>query len=157
METDANGQPEKKTRKVKKQVRKGELPISSGTTALEEATKHAWAEKENAMAMEDKLVADTDEKKNELESYIYELRDKIETTYAEFSSEEEKEKLRARLTESEVGCLPPSVSKRHFLLTHRLGLAVRGRRRHDQGHLRFQDGRDPVHRRTDHPAIHGQD
>lgn len=102
MDTDANGDGEKKTRKVKKQVRKGELPISSGTGALEEATKNAWTEKENAMIMEDKLVADTDEKKNELESYIYELRDKIETTYAEFSSEEEKEKLRAKLTDSEV-------------------------------------------------------
>lgn len=98
MDTDAG---EKKTRKVKKQVRKGDLPISAGTTGLEEATKSAWTEKENAMTMEDKLVADTDEKKNELESYIYELRDKIETTYAEFSSEEEKEKLRAKLTEAE--------------------------------------------------------
>jgi heat shock 70kDa protein 4 len=99
MDTDAG---EKKTRKVKKQVRKGDLPISAGTTGLEEATKSAWTEKENAMTMEDKLVADTDEKKNELESYIYELRDKIETTYAEFSSEDEKEKLRAKLTEAEV-------------------------------------------------------
>ncbi|KUL88684.1 hypothetical protein ZTR_05067 [Talaromyces verruculosus] len=98
MDTDAG---EKKTRKVKKQVRKGDLPISAGTTGLEEATKSAWTEKENAMTMEDKLVADTDEKKNELESYIYELRDKIETTYAEFSSEEEKEKLRSKLTEAE--------------------------------------------------------
>ncbi|GAM42963.1 heat shock protein [Talaromyces pinophilus] len=98
MDTDAG---EKKTRKVKKQVRKGDLPISAGTTGLEEATKSAWTEKENAMTMEDKLVADTDEKKNELESYIYELRDKIETTYAEFSSEDEKEKLRAKLTEAE--------------------------------------------------------
>jgi heat shock protein 4 len=101
MDTDA-AEGEKKTRKVKKQVRKGDLPISAGTSGLEEVTKTAWTEKENAMTMEDKLVADTDEKKNELESYIYELRDKVETTYAEFSSEEEKEKLRSKLTEAEV-------------------------------------------------------
>jgi heat shock protein 4 len=100
MDTDA-AEGEKKTRKVKKQVRKGDLPISAGTSGLEEVTKTAWTEKENAMTMEDKLVADTDEKKNELESYIYELRDKVETTYAEFSSEEEKEKLRSKLTEAE--------------------------------------------------------
>lgn len=106
MDTDA-ADGEKKTRKVKKQVRKGDLPISAGTTGLDEATKAAWTEKENAMTMEDKLVADTDEKKNELESYIYELRDKIETTYEEFSSEEEKEKLRAKLTEAEVSCISP--------------------------------------------------
>jgi heat shock 70kDa protein 4 len=104
MDTDAATDGEKKTRKVKKQVRKGELPISAGTSSLEEITKNTWTEKENAMTMEDKLVADTDEKKNELESYIYELRDKIETTYSEFASEEEKDKLRSKLTDSEV-CL----------------------------------------------------
>lgn len=103
METDE--QP-KKTRKVKKQVRKGDLPIVSGTVSLDDATRNAWIEKENAMVAEDKLVAETDEKKNELESTIYELRDKIETTYAEFASEEEKDKLRAKLTETEVSLIP---------------------------------------------------
>ena len=98
---NGNAEP-KKTRKVKKQVRKGELPVSSGTTSLEPVTKETWTEKENAMAMEDKLVADTDEKKNELESSIYELRDKIETTYSDFASEEEKERLTTKLSEVEV-------------------------------------------------------
>lgn len=102
METDE--QP-KKTRKVKKQVRKGDLPIVSGTVSLDDATRNAWIEKENAMVAEDRLVAETDEKKNELESSIYDLRDKIETTYAEFASEEEKEKLRAKLMETEVSTL----------------------------------------------------
>jgi len=103
MDTDApNGTEQtKKTRKVKKQVRKGDLPISTGTTALDQTNKEAWREKENAMAMEDKLVGDTDEKKNELESSIYELRDKLDTTYAEFASEQEKEALRTKLTETE--------------------------------------------------------
>lgn len=104
MDTDkANGDAEKpkKTRKVKKQVRKGDLPISTGTTSLDQSAKHAWTERENAMYMEDKLVAETDEKKNELESFIYELRDKVDGIYAEFASEEEKEKLRAKLTEVE--------------------------------------------------------
>lgn len=103
METDApNGEQPKKTRKVKKQVRKGDLPISAGTSSLDQATKDAWFEKENAMYVEDKLVAETAEKKNELESFIYELRDKIETVYADFASEEEKEKLRSKLAQSEV-------------------------------------------------------
>lgn len=103
MDTDTpNGNAEpKKTRKVKKQVRKGELPVSSGTTSLEPVTKETWTEKENAMTMEDKLVADTDEKKNELESSIYELRDKVETTYSDFASDEEREKLTTKLSEIE--------------------------------------------------------
>ncbi len=105
METDqANGtaEPKPKTRKVKKQVRKGELPLSAGTASMDQASKDGAAEKEGAMFMEDKLVADTEDKKNELESYIYELRSKIDDQYAEFASEEEKAKLKEKLDQSEV-------------------------------------------------------
>lgn len=98
MDTDAPP----KTRKVKKQVRKGDLPISAGTASLDAATKEAAAEKENSMIMEDKLVADTEEKKNELETYIYDMRNKIDDQYAEFASDAEKDKLKAKLEASEV-------------------------------------------------------
>jgi heat shock protein 4 len=91
-----------KTRKVKKQVRKGDLPIVSATSSLEANAKTAAAEKEAAMVMEDKLVADTEEKKNELETYIYDLRNKIDDQYADFASEEEKEKIKAKLETAEV-------------------------------------------------------
>ncbi|KAI1470478.1 heat shock protein Hsp88 [Daldinia caldariorum] len=102
METDdKKGDEKPKIRKVKKQVRKGDLPIVAGTTSLDESTKNSLAEKEAAMAMEDKLVADTEEKKNELETYIYDLRNKLDDQYADFASEEEKDKLRAKLTETE--------------------------------------------------------
>lgn len=103
METDDkkdDGKP--KTRKVKKQVRKGDLPIVAGTTSLDTNAKNLLAEKEAAMNMEDKLVADTEEKKNELETYIYELRNKLDDQFADFASDEEKDKLRTKLTESEV-------------------------------------------------------
>lgn len=105
MDTDApNGSAEQKpkTRKVKKQVRKGDLPLVAGTSSLDQATKDAAADRENAMFMEDKLVADTEDKKNELEGYIYELRGKIDDQYSEFASEEEKEKLKAKLEQTEV-------------------------------------------------------
>lgn len=105
MDTDQpNGSAEAKPkmRKVKKQVRKGELPLSSGTSSLDAAAKSAAAEQENAMFMEDKLVADTEDKKNELESYIYELRGKIDDVYSEFASDEEKEKIRDKLEKTEV-------------------------------------------------------
>lgn len=98
METDAAP----KTRKVKKQVRKGDLPISAGTSSLDDASKQVAAEAESAMIMEDKLVADTEEKKNELETYIYEMRNKIDDQYAEFASDDEKTKLKAKLEVSEV-------------------------------------------------------
>ncbi|KAL3467623.1 heat shock protein Hsp88 [Aspergillus heterothallicus] len=103
MDTDAaNGDEQlKKTRKVKKQVRKGDLPISSGTSSVEQSIKDSWFERENNMYMEDKLIAETDEKKNELEGTIYEMRDKIDGVYAEFASDEEKDKLRSKLTDLE--------------------------------------------------------
>jgi heat shock 70kDa protein 4 len=105
MDTDGANKDEvakPKTRKVKKQVRKGDLPIVSGTKSLDSATKAQLAEREAAMVMDDKLVADTEEKKNELETYIYDLRNKLDDQYAEFASDDEKSKLRAKLEASEV-------------------------------------------------------
>jgi heat shock 70kDa protein 4 len=103
MDTDDKKEDSKpKTRKVKKQVRKGTLPIVAGTTSLDESTKNALVEKEAAMLMEDKLVADTEEKKNELETFIYDMRNKLDDQLADFASEEEKDKLKAKLNETEV-------------------------------------------------------
>ncbi|KAI9892822.1 MAG: Heat shock 70 kDa protein 4L [Vezdaea aestivalis] len=104
METDqANGTAESKvtTRKVKKQVRKGDLPIIAGTASLDQSSKEKAGELENSMFMEDKLVADTEDKKNELEAYIYELRGRIDELYSEFASDEEKQKIREKLESSE--------------------------------------------------------
>lgn len=106
METDqANGSAEAKQpkmRKVKKQVRKGDLQLVAGTTAMVDADKATAAEQENSMYMEDKLVTDTEDKKNELEAYIYELRGKLDDVYSEFASQEEKDKIRDKLEKSEV-------------------------------------------------------
>lgn len=91
-----------KTRKVKKQVRKGDLPVSAGTASLDQSTKDKLSEQELSMISEDKLVADTEEKKNELETYIYEMRNKIDDQYSEFASDAEKTKLKEKLEASEV-------------------------------------------------------
>ncbi|KAK5998197.1 Heat shock protein hsp88 [Cladobotryum mycophilum] len=101
METDSKNDGSKKTRKVKKQVRKGDLPIASGTSSLDTTVKTTLTEKEASMVMEDKLVADTEEKKNELEAYIYDLRAKLDEQYAEFSSDEEKAAIKEKLEQTE--------------------------------------------------------
>ncbi|KAL2410945.1 Heat shock protein hsp88 [Exophiala dermatitidis] len=104
MDTDQqNGSAEQKPkmRKVKKQVRKGDLQLVAGTSSMDEAAKAAAGELENAMFMEDKLVTDTEDKKNELESFIYELRGKLDDVYSEFASPEEKEKIRNVLEKAE--------------------------------------------------------
>lgn len=104
MDTDekANGEakaPAQKTRKVKKQVRKGDLPLSAGTASLLQEVKDSFAEKEGQMISEDKLVADTEDKKNELESEIYAMRNKIDEPYssngyADFANDDEKQKVK---------------------------------------------------------------
>jgi len=100
VDKDAPKEPPK-MRKVKKQQRKGDLPLSAGTASLDESSKQIASERENSMIMEDKLVADTENEKNNLESMIYELKDKILDVYAEFASEEEKSKLNAKLEQVE--------------------------------------------------------
>jgi len=90
-----------KTRKVKKQVRKGDLPISAGTASLSNEMREQYFEMEGSMQSEDKLVAETEDKKNELEGDIYALRNKVDEPYeqngySEFASEEEKEKIKAK-------------------------------------------------------------
>jgi heat shock protein 4 len=96
VDKDAAKEPPK-MRKVKKQQRKGDLPLSAGTASLDEESKQTLAEKENSMIMEDKLVQDTENEKNNLESFIYELKDKILDVYAEFASDDEKARLNAKL------------------------------------------------------------
>ncbi|GAB7359114.1 hypothetical protein MBLNU230_g5183t1 [Neophaeotheca triangularis] len=106
METDdkTNGEakpPAPKTRKVKKQVRKGDLPISSGTASLDQSAIDAFAEKEGQMIAEDRLVIDTEDKKNELEGEIYSMRNRLDEPYesngySEFCSEDEKATVKAK-------------------------------------------------------------
>lgn len=112
MDTDdkANGDakpPAPKTRKVKKQVRKGDLPISAGTASLDQSIIDAFAEKEGQMIAEDRLVIDTEDKKNELESEIYSMRNRVDEPYesngyAEFASEDEKAAVKAKCEALEV-------------------------------------------------------
>lgn len=106
MDTDAKEDAPKRTRKVKKQVRKGDLPIASGTSTLDASLRSSLMEKEANMVMEDKLVADTEEKKNELETYIYDLRAKLDDQYAELASTEEKSALKQKLEAAEVRQTP---------------------------------------------------
>ena len=123
METDeqVNGEakpPAPKTRKVKKSIRKGDLPLSAGTASLDQTQKDAFAEKEGQMMSEDKLVSDTEDKKNELESEIYSTRNKVDEPYtsngyADFCSDDEKAKVKAKCEELEVS-LPRSVGREGF-------------------------------------------
>ncbi|TGZ78549.1 heat shock protein 70 [Ascodesmis nigricans] len=97
METDEKADAPKKTRKVKKQIKKGDLPVISATSAMDAELRSTYHERENQMFMEDKLVTDTEDRKNALEEFIYEMRGKIDDLYGDFASEDEKTKVKKAL------------------------------------------------------------
>jgi len=107
METDDKTKADApKTRKVKRTVTKGDLPLSAGTASLDQATKDLLFEQEGQMISEDKLVAETEDRKNELESEIYSMRSRIDEPYSsngysDFASEQEKEKIREKCSQLE--------------------------------------------------------
>ncbi|KAI5785061.1 heat shock protein 70 family [Peziza echinospora] len=93
-EMDVDQAEKPKTRKVRKQVKRGDLPVVAVTTSLDQVTKDIFTEKENMMAMEDKLVADTEDRKNALEEYIYDLRNKLDDAWSKFANDGEKTRIR---------------------------------------------------------------
>ncbi|EER32602.1 heat shock protein Hsp88 [Candida tropicalis MYA-3404] len=98
-EVDEDAEPE--YREVKKLVKKDDLTIESENAALPDGELQKFIEEEASMVMADKLVFDTEEKKNQLEEYIYELRGKLDDQYKDFASDEEKEKLSNLLMKTE--------------------------------------------------------
>lgn len=53
------------------------------------------------MASQDRVIQETNDKKNEVESFIYEMRDKLDGALGPFLKEAEKEALQAKLSETE--------------------------------------------------------
>ncbi|ANZ76492.1 BA75_04326T0 [Komagataella pastoris] len=98
-EADEDAEPQYKT--VEKLVKKNDLEINGQTLHLPDELLNSYLETEAALEVQDKLVADTEERKNALEEYIYELRGKLEDQYKEFASEQEKTKLSAMLEKAE--------------------------------------------------------
>lgn len=88
---DEDAEPE--TRKVKKWVKKADLEVVHHASGLSQQQIDQLTEKENQMSAEDKLVADTEERKNALEEYIYDIRDKLDGQYKEFVKPDEKTRI----------------------------------------------------------------
>ena len=92
---------EAKENENKKRFKKTDLEVITETTGLsKEAIKEAL-ELEASMFNEDRLITETADKRNELESYIYNIRDKLDGELKDYSSKDEKDKLKSLLTESE--------------------------------------------------------
>ncbi|KAF9926748.1 adenyl-nucleotide exchange factor sse1 [Linnemannia zychae] len=90
------------TRKVKKLVKKCDLPVVSATSSLDRAIVNELKEKEMEMIASDKLVADTEMAKNALEEYIYDTRSKVNGgVYKDYINPADKEKFVSDLNDAE--------------------------------------------------------
>lgn len=92
---------EVKTKTVKKWVKRADLVITHEHIGLSEDARARLMELESQMTSDDKLVADTEDRKNALEEYIYYIRSKIEEEYADFASDDEKTRLREKCDAAE--------------------------------------------------------
>ncbi|WVQ82723.1 hypothetical protein IAT38_004855 [Cryptococcus sp. DSM 104549] len=86
---------------VKKIVRKGDCSTVAQYSGLVKSVVDELQEKEGKMHAEDKLVMETEDRKNALEEYVYEMRGKLEDRYAAYVQPEEKSSLLTGLQEAE--------------------------------------------------------
>ncbi|OCH88169.1 heat shock protein [Obba rivulosa] len=87
--------------KKKRVVRKRDVPFEWRANSLDPATLEKFKEQEAQMHAADKLVKDTEDRKNALEEYIYDTRSRLGERYAPYARPDEKEKLLAALQEAE--------------------------------------------------------
>ncbi|KAJ1261991.1 hypothetical protein BS78_09G072100 [Paspalum vaginatum] len=96
METDAKVEPSKK------KVKKTSVPVHElvyGALAVDDLQKAV--EKEYEMALQDRVMEETKEKKNAVEAYVYDMRNKLYDKYSDFEAPTEKEGFIAKLQEVE--------------------------------------------------------
>ncbi|KAG6855608.1 hypothetical protein H0H87_000283 [Tephrocybe sp. NHM501043] len=87
--------------KKKRVIKKNEIPFVTGSSSLDKSIVESLKEQENAMYAADKLVMDTEDRKNALEEYVYDTRGKLDDRYAHYVQASEKEKLLVSLQEAE--------------------------------------------------------
>lgn len=100
MQTDGEA-PKTEKKIVKKMQRKGDLPVIAGINARDASIVAEYKDKEGQMAANDKLVLDTEDRKNALEEFIYDQRSKLDERYRAYATAAEKEKYLAALNEQE--------------------------------------------------------
>ncbi|KAG1829690.1 heat shock protein 70 family [Suillus variegatus] len=87
--------------KKKRHVKKHEIPFSTRTSSLDPSVVEKLKELEAEMHAADKLVMDTEDRKNALEEYVYDMRAKLDERYSSFAQAAEKEKLNGMFQEAE--------------------------------------------------------
>ncbi|KAI5065278.1 hypothetical protein GOP47_0019973 [Adiantum capillus-veneris] len=98
VETEAS---KKDASKKKKSKRKDVLVKESPFGALPQGDLQKAVEQEYEMALQDRVMEETKDKKNAVEAYVYDMRNKMYEKYREYATDAEREDLAARLQETE--------------------------------------------------------
>ncbi|KAK1929442.1 Heat shock protein 14 [Phytophthora citrophthora] len=85
----------------KKRFRKIELTVQAQVGGLSTAEVSTATEQELKMAQQDRVIEETFNKRNELESFVYEMRNQITDKLAGFITSDEKSNLETKLMETE--------------------------------------------------------
>ncbi|KAM7255544.1 hypothetical protein ACFE04_008442 [Oxalis oulophora] len=96
METDV------KVEAPKKKVKKTDIPVVElvyGGMIPGDVQKAT--EKEFEMALQDRVMEETKDKKNAVEAYVYDMRNKLSDKYHDFVTDQEREQLTTKLQETE--------------------------------------------------------
>ncbi|KAI3525056.1 hypothetical protein L1887_03727 [Cichorium endivia] len=96
METDA------KVEAPKKKVKKSNIPVSEVVYGgMLPADVQKAVEKEFEMALQDRVMEETKDKKNAVEAYVYDMRNKLHDKLFDFVTDSDREALIAKLQETE--------------------------------------------------------
>lgn len=101
MQTDGGEAPKTEKKIVKKVQRKDELQVIAGLNTKDSSLIADYKEKEGHMYSNDKLVVDTEDRKNALEEFIYDQRSKLDERLRPYVQASEKEQYLALLNEQE--------------------------------------------------------
>jgi len=91
----------KKDEPKKQKVRRIDLKFSESHSGLTEKELMNLCEEEAKMVASDRLAIDTAEQKNAVESYVYDMRNKLNESLAAFSTEQSREQFSKLLEETE--------------------------------------------------------
>jgi len=86
---------------MKKKLHKTELKVVSESFGITKDEIKGCIELEAQMQLEDRIIIETAERRNELESYIYSMRDKIDHAYKSFATADESNHLKSLMETTE--------------------------------------------------------
>lgn len=104
METDAKEESkseEKEKPAPKKKVKKTDVPVTSEVGGLPQKVLEKFTQEEFDMALQDKIIEETKERKNAVEEYVYSMRNKLSEQLAEYVDDATRESFSALLNATE--------------------------------------------------------